>query len=93
MRFVAMFLATTLMAGPAAAQGSKRFLIKATPDRCAATADKTAGTRARPSMKLGDQPPASQVLTVYRRGPDGCPAPVVLRKGIGANPERALPAR
>ncbi|WP_156340289.1 hypothetical protein [Sphingomonas sp. Leaf17] len=35
--------------------------------------------------KLGDLPPAAQIQTVWRQV-DGCPTPVVLRDGIGANP-------
>lgn len=33
--------------------------------------------------KLGELPPASQFLTVYREV-DGCPKPVVVRRDIGA---------
>jgi hypothetical protein len=33
--------------------------------------------------KLGEMPPADQVLTVYRTE-DGCPKPVVVRRDIGA---------
>lgn len=34
--------------------------------------------------RLGEMPPAAHVLTVYR-AVDGCPTPVVLRRGIGAD--------
>ena len=34
--------------------------------------------------KMGDLPPAAQIQTVWRQV-DGCPTPVVLRDGIGAN--------
>ena len=58
---------------------------------CGPTVDRTRGAMATGPTKLGDQPPAAQVLTVFHRDADGCPKPVVLRKGIGANPEKALP--
>ncbi len=61
------------------------------PAHCGPTADKTRGPKLNGSMKLGDQPPSAQVLTVFRKDADGCPKPVVLRKGIGANPEKTLP--
>jgi hypothetical protein len=37
--------------------------------------------------RLGDEPPAALVLTVWREV-GGCPTPAVLREGIGAGPER-----
>ncbi|KQN24800.1 hypothetical protein ASE86_00410 [Sphingomonas sp. Leaf33] len=59
--------------------------------QCSPTATEVRGTKMAGPMTLGEQPPAAQVLTVFHRDSDGCPAPVVLRKGIGANPEKALP--
>lgn len=48
---------------------------------------------ARPSTKaelrkLDELPPGQLVLTVFRRDARGCPVPLVLREGIGAQPRR-----
>jgi len=62
------------------------------PEVCAAPgADKAAGM-AKPVVpqKLGDLPPASAISTVWRFDEKGCPRPVILKRGIGANPERAV---
>ncbi len=40
--------------------------------------------------KLGDLPPASEIYAVYNEV-DGCPTPVVVREGIGANPAQKQP--
>ncbi|MFD1788131.1 hypothetical protein ACFSC3_11160 [Sphingomonas floccifaciens] len=75
-----------------AAPGGETIVAQpSVPPHCSPTADKTRGAKAPNSMKLGDQPPAAQVLTVFRRDASGCPKPVVLREGIGANPEKARP--
>lgn len=39
---------------------------------------------------LAEQPPAARLYALYRMV-DGCPEPIVLQEGIGANPERRLP--
>ncbi len=41
-------------------------------------------------QRLGDLPPATQIQTVYREVA-GCPTPVVLRDGIGANAHLGRP--
>jgi hypothetical protein len=46
-------------------------------------------TTARP-QKLGDEPPASRLYTLYR-SVDGCPRSIVLQDGIGANRHKARP--
>jgi hypothetical protein len=38
--------------------------------------------------RLGDEPPGTLVLTVWREI-GGCPAPAVLREGIGSGPARS----
>ena len=38
--------------------------------------------------KLDELPPGQMVLTVFRRDEKGCPIPVVIREGIGAQPRR-----
>lgn len=84
MRIPSILFVTALLAGPAAAAEPVRG------DGCAATATKTAGAVAK-FGRLGDEPPAARVAALYRRDGRGCPAPIVLRKGIGANPDKALP--
>ncbi|MBM3927202.1 MAG: hypothetical protein FJ335_01890 [Sphingomonadales bacterium] len=81
-------LLTALTTGPAQAPVSAPPPAVPIPARCNPTADKTRGVRLAGPTKLGDLPPASQVLAVFRKDADGCPQPVVLRKGIGAAPAR-----
>ena len=38
--------------------------------------------------KLDELPPGQLVLTVFRRDEKGCPIPLVVREGIGAQPPR-----
>jgi hypothetical protein len=58
--------------------------------RCGSGANKAEHwkDRALAPRALGQEPPAARVLTLYRKV-DGCPAPIVLEKGIGANADRA----
>jgi len=60
-------------------------------DRCAPAASRTAGQGPAQVRKLGEEPPAAQLRTVYRTDVDGCPVPVVLREGIGARRHKASP--
>ncbi len=41
-------------------------------------------------QKLAELPPASAIAAVWRFDERGCPSPVVLKRGIGANPEKAV---
>ncbi len=38
--------------------------------------------------KLDELPPGKLVLTVFRRDQNGCPVPLVIREGMGAQPRR-----
>ncbi|MES2337374.1 MAG: hypothetical protein V4537_04675 [Pseudomonadota bacterium] len=85
-----------LLSAPAVAQRTSSGLpafkgLPTTPDRCNPTAGMVdyREKRAR-SQKLGDQPPASQFYAVYTVV-DGCAQPVVIRKGIGGNPDATAP--
>ncbi len=49
------------------------------PDRLKVDGQPMAGTQ-----RLGDLPPADQIKTVYREM-NGCPAPLVVRSGVGAS--------
>lgn len=65
---------------------------KAIGERCVPSAGMAGLDKKRPpSMKLGDQPPAYRIYALYRTDRDGCPDPIVLQDGIGANRERQLP--
>ena len=79
-----------LAAIPAAAE-PRTPTPKPIAERCAPTAGHTWWQGGARVGKLGDEPPAAQVRTVYRTDADGCPTPVVLREGIGANPHKARP--
>jgi len=82
-----LLLAPTL---PASAQSSR--ITPRVPAHCTLPgADKAART-AKPvaPQKLGDLPPASAIATVWRFDERGCPKPVVLQRGIGANSEKAV---
>lgn len=59
-------------------------------DRC--TGPRTADTPkvAGGARKLGEEPPAARLYTLYR-SVDGCPQPIVLEERIGANKHKALP--
>jgi len=75
---------------PATAQSSSarvRTLTQCTPPG----AEKSARS-ARPlaPRQLGDLPPASAIASVWRFDEKGCPRPVVLKRGIGANPDKAI---
>lgn len=87
--------ATILLAGPAAAQRTTpgSVALAAQPGRCAPTAGIAdyRGQRVMP-RKLGEMPPATQIYTVYTVV-DGCPQPIVVRKGIGGDPQRPAPMR
>lgn len=67
------------------------------PARCEApdqTVNDPRGVPAKP-RKLAELPPANLYLTVYRIR-DGCPDPLIVRTGIGANADRVdapLPQR
>ena len=96
MRVLAVILALTLPTAVATAEEPAAAPANADPsklaDRCGtgnglAQYRKDGGLRVQP---LGAMPPAAEIRAVYRTV-DGCPAPVVLRKGIGANPEKQLP--
>ena len=74
-------------------QGSDRTFPtrSAQPARCQPTADQAASRSQQIApRKLGDLPPATQIYAVFNRV-DGCSVPVVVRKGIGANPQRQVP--
>jgi hypothetical protein len=50
---------------------------------CTPSATLVGGGAQKPGVrKLGELPPASQILTVYRTV-DKCPEPIVLRRGVG----------
>ena len=93
-----MCAATALIAGPAVAQEKRPrgdVLGTKAPARCnptAGVADYRGGKA--PPRKLGEMPPANQIYTVYNVV-NGCPQPVVVRKGIGGNTRQPVspPAR
>ena len=85
---------TIIVAMPAAAQqrADLRFPQAKVTERCPSDSATLAAARRKgpPPMKLGDQPPAAHIYAVWNF--DGrCSRPVVLRDGIGNNPERAVP--
>lgn len=60
-------------------------------ERCTPSASMTAARPRPPRIhNLGEEPPANQLYAVYRRGRDGCPDPIVLRKGVGLNRDRQI---
>lgn len=84
--------AATLIAAPAAAQQAPVHTSKPIGSVAAASARCNPGAAAvdyrgkgTSPKKLGEMPPANQIYTVYTRV-DDCPQPIVVRKGIGANP-------
>jgi hypothetical protein len=83
-------LAAVLLTAPGIAPSQTRSfdLRRPTPARCAPAAGIVADHDGRIApRKLGEMPPASQIYTVYTVV-DGCPRPVVVRKGIGADPQQ-----
>lgn len=89
-----LIAATVLIAGslPASAQlyrgpaPSARTLA----ERCSGQQTATAPKMTARPQKLGDEPPASRLYTLYR-SVDGCPQPIVLQDGIGANKHKGRP--
>ena len=77
-------MSTLLLALAAAAAPAPT--IRTQPCRRAA-AEPVAARPSSPVRRLGDMPPARQVLGVYR-SIDGCPTPVVVRDEVGANGRR-----
>ena len=100
MRVLASILALTLPLGAAAAARDAADVSAAalkTPsarvsDRCGSgQATVYSPKRHSPSTRpLGKEPPAARLYALHREV-NGCPAPIVLRKGIGANPDKQLP--
>jgi hypothetical protein len=64
--------------------GAQSRLDRPHPAQCAKPgSDKAATARPKGPQKLGEMPPAQQVLAVYRTDHRGCPQLVVVRSGIG----------
>ncbi len=85
MRAALLILALVPLATASAQTAPTGRPVAKTPTQCKPTAglvdhrDGTASVR-----PLAEMPPAARVLTVYREV-DGCPTPVVLRRGVGAD--------
>jgi len=92
MRILLTPLALLLLAPslPAMAQSSSANLR--VPARCSPPGAEKAARSATPvaPQKLGELPPASAIAAVWRFDEKGCPRPVVLKRGIGANPDKAV---
>lgn len=84
-----MLIVTMAMLAAVPQNGPATPNAGAIPARCRAGDGlaKQPGPRVGRSQKLNELPPANQYYALYRRGPDGCPDPIVLRKGVG-NPAK-----
>lgn len=60
------------------------------PKGCTPHAEKTAGAVTPRQSNLSELPDAVEIRTVWRMV-DGCPKPVVLRDGVGNNPDAPRP--
>lgn len=80
MRTLILLTALTL---PLSATTAQQRVMTRDGKPCTPSATLVADKAAKPGVrKLGELPPAAQILTVYRTV-DKCPVPVVLRNGVG----------
>ena len=85
-------LRTLMIASSLLAVGAAPTAPSAAPDQpaaarsCSSDLRQAEGRRAAAPRLLGEEPSANAYLTVYRRGPDGCSEPVVVRYGVGLAP-------
>lgn len=80
MRRAILFAAVVL---PLSSADAQLRLVGKDGKPCAPGATMVGAAAGKPGVrKLGEMPPASQILTVYRTV-DRCPVPVVLRRDVG----------